>query len=244
MGWAERLGRWSFRCGVAAALAGLGFALAARWDWIGKLAGFYGVALALLLALIGLVLGLLALRRPGRLGVIGLLLSGALLTAVLAQILPHRGAPPIHDASTDLVRPPEYRALKLPADHLRGVGSVERWRTLHEAGYPDLRPLTVPASPAEVVAAAERLARARGWAVVAADPAAGRLEAIAYESPIRFEDLVVIVATPAQGGTRIDMRSVSRVGISDLGANYRRLRAFGTELSEALRRSGPPPRPS
>lgn len=68
--------------------------------------------------------------------------------------------------------------------------------------------------------------RSPGWAVVATDAASGRIEATATTSWFSFSDDVVIRVVPAQGGSRIDVRSVSRVGKGDLGANAKRVRAF------------------
>jgi len=52
---------------------------------------------------------------------------------------------------------------------------------------------------------------------------------------VRFKDDVVVRVAPATNGSRIDVRSVSRVGRSDLGANARRIRMFLTALSARAR---------
>jgi uncharacterized protein (DUF1499 family) len=79
------------------------------------------------------------------------------------------------------------------------------------------------------------VARALGWEIVAAVPAEGRLEATATTAWWAFKDDVVLRVTPTERGSRVDMRSVSRVGRSDLGANARRIRTF----MEAMRRATP-----
>jgi uncharacterized protein (DUF1499 family) len=68
--------------------------------------------------------------------------------------------------------------------------------------------------------------------VVAADPAAGRIEATATTFWFGFVDDVVVRVRPAAGGgSRIDVRSVSRVGKSDVGANAKRIRAYRAALT-------------
>ena len=78
----------------------------------------------------------------------------------------------------------------------------------------------------------EKLAEERGWTIRAVDPARGRMEATAYASYIRFEDEVVLRARPdGADRTLIDMRSVSRVGIGDLGVNAQRIHDFLEDLA-------------
>ena len=101
-------------------------------------------------------------------------------------------------------------------------------------GYPDLGPLTFPAPPDRAFAAAEAAAQRLGWEIVAAAPAEGRLEATATTPWFGFKDDVVVRVTPAGTGSRVDMRSKSRVGRSDLGANAKRIRGFLAELTARL----------
>jgi uncharacterized protein (DUF1499 family) len=86
------------------------------------------------------------------------------------------------------------------------------------------------------VHAEARAAMARaGWAVVGDDPVAGRLEAVATTRWFRFkDDIVVRLRDRPDGGTRVDMRSKSRLGRSDLGTNARRVRTFLDDLRHAL----------
>jgi uncharacterized protein (DUF1499 family) len=85
-------------------------------------------------------------------------------------------------------------------------------------------------SPLDALAQADRAARALGWTVVASDPGRGRLEATATTFWFRFTDDIVIRVRPQDAGSRLDIRSKSRVGRGDLGANARRIRAFAGEL--------------
>ena len=92
--------------------------------------------------------------------------------------------------------------------------------------YRPLKPLILEAAPADVFAAAERLARQRGWTIVTANADDGQLEATHTSTWFGFKDDIAIRIVPEGEGTRVDMRSISRVGQSDLGANARRISDF------------------
>jgi uncharacterized protein (DUF1499 family) len=84
-----------------------------------------------------------------------------------------------------------------------------------------------------VFAAAVAVARDLGWEIVAADAAEGRLEATATTRWFGFKDDVVVRVRPRPGGARVDVRSLSRIGVSDLGTNAARVRAFLARLRAA-----------
>jgi uncharacterized protein (DUF1499 family) len=69
-----------------------------------------------------------------------------------------------------------------------------------------------------------------GWEIIAAVPTDGRIEATATTRWFRFKDDVVIRVTPQPAGSRIDVRSTSRLGRSDLGTNAKRVRAYFAAL--------------
>src|SRR5207237_3453093 len=98
-------------------------------------------------------------------------------------------------------------------------------------GYPDIAPLLLDRPPAQVFAAAERSARAMGWDIAAAVPEEGRIEATDTTLLFGFKDDVVIRVAPNAGGTRVDVRSLSRVGGSDVGVNATRVRSFLQRLA-------------
>jgi uncharacterized protein (DUF1499 family) len=78
---------------------------------------------------------------------------------------------------------------------------------------------------------AAALARERGWDLALVDEAAGIVEATATSRFFRFKDDVVLRVRPAPGGgSLVDMRSISRVGVSDVGVNAKRVRAFLADL--------------
>jgi uncharacterized protein (DUF1499 family) len=74
-------------------------------------------------------------------------------------------------------------------------------------------------------------ARDMGWAIVAADSSAGRIEATATTTWFGFKDDVVIRIEPDPKGSRVDIRSESRVGGSDVGTNAARIQAYEKRLT-------------
>jgi uncharacterized protein (DUF1499 family) len=141
--------------------------------------------------------------------------------------------PPIHDITTDTESPPQFVALRAvrertPNGAAYGGPAVAAQQKQH---YPDIAPVQLALPPDRAFAKAEAAARALGWDIVAAAPAEGRLEATATTRWFRFKDDVVVRVTPAPGGSRVDVRSVSRIGRSDLGANAKRIRAFVSKLT-------------
>lgn len=241
-GRATRLGVWSFRLAIgSAAIAVIGLTLA-RYDLIAKLTGFSALLagglvsfVALIAGLASVIVGRKAVFASQRKALFGLALSLLYVGFLGSRPLVAGEAPAIHDVTTDLANPPQFETLPPRADNLAGVGTVENWRRIHAQAYGDLGPVTIPKSVPVVTANAVRLAEEAGWKVAASDPARGAVEATASVSFIRFHDDVVIRITPAGDGksSRVDMRSVSRVGVGDLGVNAKRIRDFLKQLAEA-----------
>ena len=228
------------------AAAGSGFGL---WGWQ---AGLSAIPWTLLTALITLILAIIFIvlnRRKGRktrwpLMGTGMLATLGFLGFFTPYVISIMTLPAIHDITTDLADPPQFTALTLRADNwdnipgaddgdMRGMNPRQRWATLHQDAYPDIRSVRIDQPVAVVIEKARRLAEDRGWKIVSIDPAAGHLEATATVSLFRFKDDVVIRARAAENGAAsiIDMRSVSRVGVHDLGANAKRVRQFLSDLS-------------
>lgn len=240
--WKPRLAAWSIRLAViAVVVAALGLTLA-RYDLVPKIPGFMAFVGSGLLAALALLLGLAALLigRQQALPSRGKLLAALAVSLVYVGFLASRPmaageVPAIHDLTTDLANPPQFEALTVRADNLVGVGTVENWKKLHTGAYADLKPVEIARPVAEVAAAAVKLAEANGWKIAKSDPARGHVEATASVSFIRFYDDVVLRIVPSADGkgSRVDMRSVSRVGVSDLGVNAKRIRAFLRDLSAA-----------
>ena len=98
--------------------------------------------------------------------------------------------------------------------------------------YPDIRSATIAEPPDRVFTRATNAARDLGWQIVAAVPADGRIEATDTTIWFGFKDDIVVRVTPTAGGSRIDVRSVSRLGQGDLGKNAARVRAFLQRLQQ------------
>ncbi|ACL72760.1 protein of unknown function DUF1499 [Thioalkalivibrio sulfidiphilus HL-EbGr7] len=117
--------------------------------------------------------------------------------------------------------------------------TLSRWpvindvRTGETPEYPDIQPQYLPAPPEQVYEAALNAVRGFGWEILEKDPATGRIEAVATTRFLRFKDDISIrIQAAEQGGSRVEMRSRSRVGRGDLGTNARRIRAFQEALQK------------
>jgi uncharacterized protein (DUF1499 family) len=138
--------------------------------------------------------------------------------------------PLIHDITTDTENPPQFVALRevrLQAPNGAEYGGA-KVAEAQKAAYPDIKPvLLVDVPPPAAFERALNAARSMGWEIVAAEREQRRIEATATTFWFRFKDDVVIrIAADGTTGSRLDIRSTSRVGISDLGANARRIREF------------------
>lgn len=142
--------------------------------------------------------------------------------------------PPIHDVSTDLQDIPQYVAvmpLRADAPNTTVYGgsrnmTPERNAQLQREAFPDLVPHYYEASVDAMFDRALAAVDAMGWELVAAAPDEGRIEATATTFWFRFKDDVVIRLREEDGRTRVDARSLSRVGGGDAGTNAKRLRRF------------------
>jgi len=228
--------------GLCVALSGPGHRfglLGTRWALgVFALAGLGGLAAAALAAW-GFALALVA-RAWRSVGGSGLALLVALAAAapLLAMVRAGAAAPLIHDITTDTDSPPPFvslDALRASSENGTAYGGAGV-AAQQQRGYPDLGPLVLALPPEQAFARVETSARAMGWRIAAAAPAEGRLEASDTTRWFGFTDDIVVRVRPAPGGSRIDVRSASRVGRSDLGVNARRIRAFLATLSS------PPPR--
>src|SRR5260221_4041 len=136
--------------------------------------------------------------------------------------------PAIHDITTDTIQPPPFLAiLPLRAGALNPVdyGGPDVAAKQQQA-YPDIGPLVLNVPPARAFNRALAAAKAKGWDIIASDPAGGRIEATDTTFWFGFKDDVVVRVTPQPTGSRVDIRSLSRVGGGDLGANAARIRTF------------------
>lgn len=227
-----------------AILSGLGVALSGpghRFGFLGTrwalgvfaLAGV-GALVAAALAAWGLALALTARAWRG-VGGSGLALLVALAAAapLVGMVRVGAAVPVIHDITTDTESPPPFVALhaqRARSENGAAYGGAAV-AAQQKRGYPNLAPLSLALPPEQAFARVETAARAMGWRVVASAPGEGRLEASDTTRWFGFTDDIVVRVRPAPNGSRIDVRSASRVGRSDLGVNARRIRAFLAALS-------------
>jgi len=195
---------------------------ALRWGaWLGL-----GAAVA---ALIGAWLARPATGRRGFvLALVAFILGLGVFGAMYAMQSGVREAPPIHDVTTDVANPPAFVAivpLRRTAANPVQYGGPDIARQ-QQAAFPDIQPLMVAMAPAAAFARALAVARDMGWEIVAEVPEEGRIEATATTAWFGFKDDVVVRIAAAEGGSRVDVRSLSRIGHGDLGKNAARVRAY------------------
>ena len=176
----------------------------------------YGLGILMLLAAggLGLIAAIVALaalvRRKGAVVPLIALLLGLLVAAVpAAAYVKARSVPSINDISTDPKEQSEAQRM----------------------AYPDLVPLHLPVTPNIAFERAKGAVEEMGWDIARDDPSAGRIEAVATSFWFGFKDDVVIRVSADGAGSRIDVRSKSRVGKGDLGTNAQRIRAYQKRLN-------------
>jgi uncharacterized protein (DUF1499 family) len=206
-----RFGLWDFRVGLNLL----------RWAAYGAFAG--------------IAIGLVRVFIVGARTSAGIALAIGFAAAVVPILFLVRawGVPMIHDITTDTDDPPALvtlRAARGPHMNTADYGGPEIAAQQH-AAYPDLHPLLLAEPPGEAFERAEAAARRLGWEIAAADRKSGHIEATDTTLWFGFKDDVVIRVRPEGMGSRIDVRSVSRVGKSDVGTNARRIRDFLRQLA-------------
>jgi hypothetical protein len=214
---------------------------AMTYVWGGRVllvgAGF--AAIALLLAL------LVTPRRGVGLALLALLIPAAGLGCGYYVRSQAAAIPPIHDISTDLVDPPTFspavtaaRAGVASGNDLdllnKRTGDGRAFIELQREAYPDIVSIPTGLDRARVFELALALAREQDWTLGIVDAEAGIIEATARTFWYGFTDDIAIRVRADGLGARVDMRSVSRVGRSDLGANAARMRPYLAELRRRL----------
>ncbi|MCC5861851.1 MAG: DUF1499 domain-containing protein [Gammaproteobacteria bacterium] len=199
--------------------------------------GALGAVLSLVLGVIGTVWNLRSGSRALAGGSLLATIVGLGLTINLVSwFLAAQAVPAIHDISTDTDDPPAFvalLALRAEADNPPEHPGVDVAALQREA-YPDLRSLRLAATPQTVFAASLQVAHELGWEIVAEMPTEGRIEATDTTRYFGFRDDVVIRIEAQNGETVLDIRSKSRVGMSDVGVNAARIRAFRERLLQLI----------
>lgn len=183
---------------------------------------------ALPLGLIGLFMTRASTGAGGRsLAWFGTAAGAAIFMLVAANALPP--VPPINDITTNTDEPPAFAEDPAGAD--RDMTYPAAYVALAREAYPDLAPIELAAAPADALEQARRAAESLGWEVTAVRPDSGELEAREVSALFEFVDDVAVRVRPSGSGSVVDVRSKSRDGQSDLGANAARIRRFRDALS-------------
>jgi uncharacterized protein (DUF1499 family) len=224
IGW--RAGWWHFR-----------FAFLTLMPW----AAYFGIV-ALIVSVLALLLGRSRIEWRG----IGIAVVAFAAGALIAYVPWHydqirQTVPPIHDITTDPDDPPAFVAV-VPVRTAEGGNPVayegSKIADQQRRAYSDIAPLTSALAPDVAFDRALDTAKRMGWTIVAADGAAGRIEASERSRWFGFTDDIVIRIATTGPGSRIDLRSSSRLGRSDFGVNAERIRAYLSALRTAVGSQG------
>lgn len=220
--------------GLGVMTAGLGY----QWQFWSLGGAFslleYSAYLGLGTAAASVIGAIVTRPNAGRKGFI--LAIAGLIIGLIAGGVPYlnregaRQVPPIHDITTDTENPPRFSAiLPLRADARNSAqygGPEIAAQQRGHAGYADIQPAILDFTPFQAFERAERAASEMGWRVIESVASEGRIEATDTTFWFGFTDDIVIRVGPTADGSRLDIRSVSRVGRSDAGTNAKRIRAF------------------
>jgi uncharacterized protein (DUF1499 family) len=208
-----RLGIWGFQIGLLVLIPG----------------GVLLAAIGLLVAIIGIFVS----KKRGFTSDLPALLTSIVICGVIlggmgVQFSKGASVPPIHNISTDISDPPQFSAVVA----IRGEGTnpldydSAKIGPQQEAAYPDVQTLVLPGSRTETLASVVSALEDMGLEIVAVDEVAGVVEATATTFWFGFKDDLVVRVRDSGSGSEVDVRSVSRVGLSDLGANADRIMAL------------------
>lgn len=217
----------------------LGFPLAViafRWQWwsmgqsfdLIKITFFTGLLLLVLSMLIALIAMFKRDLEALKAAAIAFVLITVPSIGLSLQAIKGKSLPRIHDITTDTLNPPQFRALL----SLRGDSSnpldyqAEQLAPQQQAAYPYIQPILTQMTPDQALQRAAATVTQLGWELVSKDQTSGTIEAVDTTLLWGFKDDIVIRIQATDAGSRIDLRSVSRVGLSDLGANAARIRKF------------------
>jgi hypothetical protein len=225
---------------LSAVLALLGFPVAVlgyRTQLFGFATSFklvsWSVYLAMAVLIGGVFVWFLKRKTDMALAKSGLICGLLMLIPIVglgSQAITARNVPAIHNISTDTQNPPAFDKIATlrTEDHNPLQYDAERLAEVQRAAYPKVKTLFTDLSVAEAHAEALRLVEASGWELVNDDAGAGVIEATDTTRLWGFKDDVVIRISEQNGQRAVDLRSVSRIGRSDLGANARRIKGFLT----------------
>jgi fatty-acyl-CoA synthase len=237
-GFGHKFGLWSYSFGL------------------GKMTVAWGpilLGIAALFAVIAIIVNLIKAPRRGALVALAALAIPLLIFGRLAgfgQVV--AALPPIHDVQTDWTDPIRFSeavmvmrgadANPVQDDPVVIEAASARWpdaagkrvADLQAGNYPQVQPILLTSTPERAFAGVLAAVEEQGWTVHTADREAGVIEATAETFWYGFKDDIAIRIRPVgegpEAGSRVDIRSTSRVGLSDLGANASRIHDFSREI--------------
>lgn len=242
MGIGGKIAVLGFAVGVAAALLAIGAGLGSRFGYWDFRAGFaalgwiaYLGAAAAAVSLAGVALSWRSARNAMVLGLVGLVLGIGVLWLPYQSRESLRASPRLPDVTTDTVNPPAFvTALAIrerdKARNSTAYGPAKA--ALQAEHYPDIRPVLLPVAPKAAFERSLDALRELGMEVIAADEAMGRIEATDRTFWFGFTDDVAIRVTATEQGSRVDIRSLSRIGGRDGGTNARRVRKLADRIGD------------
>ncbi len=254
----SRLAIWSRRIAVFSFVVALLAVLIARSDLLEEIVPVlvtFGAALAL--AMVAILVALAAFVMlwinggPGFAQAITAVLIGAALLGYPGYLAVKAYAlPALNDVTTDPIDPPRFEVvgrLRPPGTSTYpGLATAEK----QKAAWPDIEPLLASTTPKAAFDAAIAIITKRKWRIIDARPAQpgrdGHIEAIARTPIMGFRDDVVVRVRAVRDGVRIDVRSASRFGNRDFGANATRVLALLDDIDDATSAEKPdhPARPA
>ena len=207
-----RVGLWHFRTGIEIL----------KWS-------FFVSAATLLLLLVCVFFLRTKTTSDLIVGILGIVISAALVYVPYSWKKTLDRYPYIHDVTTDMDNPPEFVAaarLRGQGDHPVAYDGPDVAEQQKKA-YPNIQPVFLEDDPASVLTKIEATLLEMGLEITESNADAGRVEAMDTTFLFGFRDDVVVRVTVEEGkGTRVDVRSKSRVGMSDLGENAKRITRF------------------
>ncbi len=211
--------------------------IGAQWELLTPLRSFglfsvgalLGGALTLILAIVAIFITRGGQDRTGkRRAWSSVLVSVVLLGIVIASAAPGRNAPSINDITTNPGDPPVFlNAPQIPENQGRDMTYPKDFPAITRKFYPNLKSLEVNKPALAVLPGIIDAMRQAGWVVTSIDMKAGVVEATDTTPFFRFvDDIVVRIRSIGPNSTVLDIRSKSRDGKGDLGANAARIERF------------------
>jgi hypothetical protein len=217
---------------------------AGLWSPVNALPSLLAFLITFFASILAVVLGLIGVLRrkdrpwsasPVQRSLIALGLGLVIVATIGTFIAGGAKYPPIHDITTDITNPPVYVALQIERDAMKAPNTTAYDPAVGEKqkqGFPDLGPKILPVPTGEAFNKALEAAKAMGWRIAAAEPAEGRIEGVDTTFWAGYiDDIVIRITAIDEGQSRIDVRSVSRVGGGDAGTNGKRIQKYLATLN-------------